>query len=660
MNILIPHSWLLEHLETSAKPADIQKYLSLSGPSVERIYETTGEPVYDIEVTTNRVDCMSVRGIAREAAVILTQAGIKAKLKPLTKLPSFMTKATGKKSGSFSLPKIIAKPSLISRIMCMLLSHVTPTSSPEWMQIRLKQIGVNAHDAVIDITNYVTHDLGHPCHAFDYDKLMELGGSIRIVQASKGKKITTLDGETHTTLGGEVVFENDKGEIIDLPGVKGTINSGISSGTKNVLFWIESVEPSLIRFASMSHAIRTVAAQLNEKGVDPELIPPTFAKGVELLSTLAGAKPQPSTYLDLYPKKRRLSSVNVSMERIEEYLGLKVEINLVTKILKDLGCEVTVTGKTVKVHPPSWRPDIVIPEDVIEEIARIYGYHNLPSVLMSGAIPISHQADVNFTLEHASKILLAALGGNEVYTYSLIDEKTVQLESKFVTESHLKLKNPLTEDMVYLRRTIWASHLGILTKQSPQFVFELANTYIPSSSDTLPTEELHLTLSSLRDERHLKGVLDALLTSMYLPPVRYEINQTGQGTTIKSADAILGQILSLPEFKLTVIDLNWKTLVGIAQKYPQVKAIPKVSAIIEDMTFAFSSKVLVQDILTCVKNIDPLIDRVEFKDIFKTNITFTVYYQPEDEMSTSDIAPYRKKISEVLAGSFGATIVGKL
>ncbi len=660
MNILIPHSWLLEHLETSAKPEEIQKYLSLSGPSVERIYEIEGEPVYDIEITTNRVDSMSVRGVAREAAVILTQAGLPSKLKPPTSLPAFMKKSSTQKNSTFPLPKIINDPKLTTRITCMVIADVAHTSSPLWMQTRLKQIGQNVHESIIDITNYITHDLGHPCHAFDYDRLMILGGVIKVVRAAKGKKFTTLDDVSYVTVGGEVVFENNKGEIIDFPGIKGTNNSGITINTKNVLLWIESIDPTLIRFGSMTHSIRTVAAQLNEKGVDPELMPLVFAKGIELFSSLASGKIVPESFLDLYPKKRKLASLELPLSRIEQYLGIVIEPQKIKAILESLGCVISLKVTQLKLTPPSWRPDIVIPEDVVEEIARIYGYHNLPSVLMNGAIPINRPEGTNFTLEQQAKALLASMGGYEVYTYSMISEPIAHLETKTPETTHVKLKNPLTEDMIYMRRTLWASHTDILKLQSPPFVFELANIYIPADTDagsTLPIEELHLTLSSGKDERHLKGVLDALISSVYLPPVSYKVESKNE-TLIYASDIQLGRLL----FKdnLTVIDLDWKIIVMTARKYPVVKSIPKVAPIIEDMTFIFPKPVFVQNIITAIKEVDPLIERVEFQNSFKRNLSFKIYYQPQEEMSATEIAPYRQKISEVLAERYAASIVGKL
>ena len=234
MNILIPHTWLLEHLETTATPDQIQKYVSLSGPSIERIYDREGEPVYDIEITTNRVDSMCVRGIARECAVILTQAGIKSPL--ISSKAEQSELVSGSSSLKLPFPVITnTVPSICRRTLGIILTNVQQSATPEWMAKRLRQTDQNVHNSIIDITNYVTHELGHPCHAFDYDKIMKLGGEIIIKQAEKGKNFTTLDGLEYETAGGEIVFENSQGEIIDLPAVMGTANTAVDEKTQNIL-----------------------------------------------------------------------------------------------------------------------------------------------------------------------------------------------------------------------------------------------------------------------------------------------------------------------------------------------------------------------------------------------------------------------------------------
>jgi phenylalanyl-tRNA synthetase beta chain len=287
MNILIPHQWLLEHLDTKATPKKIQEILSLSGPSVEHIYRKQQEEVYDIEVTTNRVDSMSIRGIAREAAVILSQAGIPSQLKSL-KLKN--QKELIIQGESLPLPQINNNPEISKRVLCVILKNVKKTPTPNWMAKRLLQTDMNVHDSVIDITNYITHELGHPCHAFDYDKLMKSGGVINIVEAEKNEKFTTLDGLDFVTVGGEVVFKNAKNEIIDLPSIKGTANTSIDDNTTNVLLLLESIIAPKVRFASMTHAIRTTAAQLMEKNVDPNLAELVLLRGIELYQQLCKAQ----------------------------------------------------------------------------------------------------------------------------------------------------------------------------------------------------------------------------------------------------------------------------------------------------------------------------------------------------------------------------------
>jgi phenylalanyl-tRNA synthetase beta chain len=663
MNILIPHTWLLEYLQTDATPQEIQKYLSLSGPSIERIYEIEGESVYDIEVTTNRVDSMSVIGIAREAAVILNQAGIPARVKEPNY--SHLLGSIPKSEKPLTLPRIENDPSLCRRILCLALANVNHDPAPEFMQKRLRQIGMSTHDAIIDITNYVTHELGHPCHAFDYDKIMSLGGLIIVKRAEAGKTFVTLDDMKYETVGGEVVFENQDGKIIDLPDIKGTANTAIDDSTKNVLFWIESVQPKLVRFASMTHAIRTVAAQVSEKDVDPETALAVFMKGTKLLSEYAGAHIASNLH-DEFPGKRTPKTVEISISRVKEYLGLNLELSQVRSILEELGMSVKQKGKHLMVTPPTYRKDIEIPEDIIEEVARIYGYHNIPSTLMSGAIPTNRPSDTNFDAEYEAKVLLSSLGAYEVYTYSLVSESFAKQEIPSYSDvdtSHVKLKNPLTEDMVYLRRELWPSHVKILTEHKEKkevTLFELANTYVPSQ-EPLPYEELHLTITSSKDERTTKGMVNALCKHFYMAVPIYEVDPNKRVSITSNGAKIGSLIFNHSNGKMiTIIDIHWGSFLMNIRKYPMYTPAPKLSAIIEDFTFSLPEKAYVQSVMETIKETNKLVNRVELKDMFKNRATFTVYYQPEKEMNAQDVAPIRKHIVEQVNQKHQATLVGQL
>ncbi len=671
MNILIPHQWLMDHLDTEATPDQIQKYLSLSGPSVERIYDQEGDQVYDIEVTTNRVDSMSVRGIAREAAVILNRAGIKAELKPIKLEPIEL-----ETESALPLPEIKNDPDLCNRVLTVILKNVDDSPTPEWMANRLRQIDQQIHNSMVDISNYVTHDLGHPCHAFDYDKVMDKGGEIIVTKAEAGKKFVTLDGEKYQTLGGEIVFENKAGEIIDLPAIKGTQNTGVGPDTKNILFWIENLDANKVRFASMSHAIRTVAAQLNEKNVDPHLGKTVLLKGAELYQQLTGAKIASELY-DQFPNERKLNPVYLTQKRIHDYLGVTLKPTEVKQILTELGCKVTINqqDETTEfvVQPPTFRDDLQIPADIIEEIARIYGYHNLPSKLMATPIPTQQPRNANFRLEERLKNFLADIGWQEIYSYSAVSEKLAQ-ESGYQLKSHLKLLNPLTEDHTYLRRSLLPS-LAQAIKKNPQqeqlSVFELASLYHPQS-EQLPDQSLKLGLVTTKNYRQFKTDLESLLAQFYINQIKIGAEKETANKFYRQQAPLLGQSQKQTEFKqlgqvyvlangYVGAQVDYQALLQTVERYPQYQEPAKTSAIIEDMTFTLSSKVKIGRVLDSIQKTHDWVQRVELKDSYQRNFTFALYYQnPERNISTAELQPLREKVVETIAKEYSGKLVGEL
>lgn len=659
MNILIPHTWLLDHLETDADPATIQELVTLSGPSIERIYDREGESVYDIEVTTNRVDSMSVRGIAREAAVILEQAGKEARLKTLTPAPN--TSVVGTPS---ALPEIDNDQRWCKRTMCVVLQNVAHTPTPEWMAKRLRQTNQNIHDSCIDITNYVTHELGHPCHAFDYNKIMQMGGAIIIKEATAGKSFTTLDGETYETKGGEIVFENKGGDIIDLPAIKGTANTAVDDNTTAILLWIESIDPKKVRTASMNHAIRTVAAQLNEKNVDPYLAEPTLMRAIALYQELCTATVASEIYDD-FSEHPVSSSVTVPLSAISTYIGIELPVEQITTILTALECIVELSGDTITVTPPTFRPDIQISVDVIEEIARIYGYHKLPSVLMSSSIPTTRQPGVHIALEEQVKRFLAARGAQELYTYSMVSEK-LALADGFSLEQHLKLSNPLTDDRVYLRRSLTPSLIeGLhLMQQRKRVVFELANVYHPQEK-ALPQEVLRLTIVSGGEYRALRGHVAALLTSLFIPKLVVNAAEYGAPEATLSCHTVDGHELQLGTVShhpggVVSFDFDWSALVAASSTHPAYHPLPKAESLTEDLTFTLPERTSIGQLITSMEKASPLLT-ITLGEQYENNYTFhCTYLDPETSLSSQDVAPLRAAVVSLAKESAGAVLVGTL
>jgi phenylalanyl-tRNA synthetase beta chain len=650
MNILIPHQWLLEHLDTDVSPEELQKSVSLSGPSIERIYETEGDHVYDIEVTTNRVDSMSIRGIAREAAVILNQFGHKAKLKKLE-----TTSIIKNSEANLPLPRIINDPQLSKRITCVILKDVKRTPTPDWMAKRLIQTEMNVHDSIIDITNYITHELGHPCHAFDYDKVMNTGGEIIVTEAKKGETFQTLDGNTFKTFGGEVVFKNKKGEIIDLPSIKGTINTSIDDSTKNVLLLLESIIAPKVRFASMSHAIRTTAAQLMEKNVDPNLITPTLEFGVQLYQDLCQAKIASDVY-DEFPGQVKLKPVKVTLTKINEYLGLSLETKTIKTILENLGCKVKFEDQTIEVIPPTFRPDLLMAADIIEEIARIYGYHNLPSVLMNSQIPLNKPQETNFSIENKIKRFASAIGWQEIYSYSMVSQE-IALKSGSKLKDHLKLQNPLTDDRIYLRRSLIPSLSEVISMnplEKELSVFEIANVYHPQGDNKLPNENLHLTLVSNKKYRQIRGDFEAILKQLFIKET--SINKNGEIKINGKKIGIVSQTNNL-----IAIDLDFKSLLKHVKTHPTYQPIPKTSFINEDMTFTINDEISLGKVIKLIEEQSPLITQVSLKDQYKNNYTFSIeYHDPTKNVSGVEVEPIRKIVSQEIEKKFKAQLIGQV
>ena len=655
MNILIPHQWLLEQLKTKASPEKIQEYLSLSGPSVERIDKRAGDSVYDIEITTNRVDAMSVRGIAREAAAILPQFDVPATLEK-NQLSFAKIKPTAKKL--LPLPKIKNSGKLSRRISCVILQNVKRTPTPDWMAKRLEQVEMNIHDSAIDITNYITHELGHPVHAFDYDKIMELGGEIIVTTAKKDEKFTTLDGESYLAVGGEVVFRNPAGKIIDIPSVKGTINSAIDDGTNNVLLWIESILPEKVRFTSMTHAIRTVAAQLAEKDVDPHLAEPTLVRGIQLYQELCEAEIASEIY-DAFPDKIAPKPVSIDLAKIHTYLGIELPLKTVVSILEKLECQVKTVRQTLHVTPPTFRQDLTISVDIIEEIARIYGYHQLPSKLMPTRIPLAKPADTNFAVENTIKHYLADIGWQEAYTYSMVSEELAE-QSGHSLKQHAKLANPLTEDKVYLRRSVLPSLQEVLANNSQVeelSVFEMANVYEPQKT-SLPNESLQLAMVSTKPYRQVKGDLESLLRQFYITDLKVDEVENNDGQ-LKVNKTTIGTVSV--QGQQTLIELSVNDLLPHCKTHPTYQPLPKTASVIEQLTFKLPPKTAVGPILREIEQLDEQIKSVALTDTYQANYTLTIeYWDADNNLSNEDVRPIRKKIVSTVEKQYRAQLIGKV
>jgi len=422
MTIKILDSWLRDYLKTEAKPEEIAQCLSLTSVSVERV-EKYGKNdfLYEIEVTTNRPDLMSVIGLAREAASSLLQSGIKADLL----LPDFQRPRNLPRE--FPL-EIKINPALINRV-CAAVLTVKIAPSQSFIKERLEASGIRSLNNLVDITNYVMRITGHPTHVFDFDRLNAKILTIR--ESKKGEGITTLDNKKYILPGGDIIAQNEKGEIVDLIGIMGLANSVVTEKTKKIMLFVNNNEPYHIRRTSMNLGIRTEAAILNEKNISPQLSMDALLAGINLYEKFADGQ-MISGIADIYPNKQKINTIKIALEKINRIIGVEIKPENIEEILASLGFKTKIENGFLFATPPYYRAnDIEIEEDIVEEIARIYGYQRLPSTIA----PLPTQPEPkpvinNFYWEDRVRDILKYQGFTEVYTSPLVSEQTLEGPTK--------------------------------------------------------------------------------------------------------------------------------------------------------------------------------------------------------------------------------------
>ena len=527
MNIKITYDWLLEYLDTDADPYEMQKFLSLCGPSIETV-EKVGDSakggltdyVFDIEITSNRIDMASVFGVAQEAQAILPMFGKKAKLKvnPLKRYSFESVKAMPTKSHSLSVQ--IEDPALVSRFTAIVFDQVVLSQSPEKISKRLQLSGIKSINNVVDISNYLMLSLGQPVHMFDYDQIKD--GVMKVRRSIKGEKLKTLDSKELTLPGDDIVIEDGAGRLIDLCGIMGGENSSITNDTTRIVFFVQTYDKKAIRKTSMVTGQRTLAATYFEKGLDPERVESTFAYGIELLQELTQGVVR-SELIDIYPHKKQETHVKAYLKDIQRVIGIALEEEKVTSILTDLGFTVDRHENNELAYPdgvhfdvtvPTFRvDDVAIQEDIIEEVARVYGYHNLPNTI-SPLTYIKQPKNISnlYTVQYRSKYYLKHLGLHEFLNYSMVSGDLLT-SLDFKLSDHLKIANTISSEIEYMRTSLLPSLIKNMKENSGRKnqlkLFEIAKIYEPRTGD-LPDELHRLAVAVNTDFNDLKGMVTAL------------------------------------------------------------------------------------------------------------------------------------------------------
>lgn len=522
MNILVPYTWLTEIIETNATAEDIQKYVSLSGPSVERIITKDGEDILNVEITTNRIDSASIIGFARECFAILPEYGFKVSYKNnqiFSKTNPIIEKKTNQR-----LTIIIDNETLCSRFTALIFDHVTIKESPDFIKKRLHQCEVNSINVIVDISNYLMLLFGQPVHMFDYDKIA--GSLLRTRMSKKGESLITLDNEFVTLPGGDIIIEDGDKKIIDLCGIMGGLNSAISEKTKRIVFFLQTYNKSLIRRTSMITGKRTLASTYFEKGLDEEQINTVLPYGTNLIMKYAHAQPISEVY-DIYPNPYSPKKITIHNKDIVRILNIHIPHDRIIKILSRLNFNVTYANEKFTVVVPSFRAkDIDMKEDIIEEIARIYGYETIPSESLPMVYVEQPEEDENIiTFLESTRTYLKNCGGREIMSYSMYSKDEI-VQYELSEKTHIRVSNALTKNIEYLRQSMIPSLLKAYIKNKTAgydipILFETSNVYQKNNTNIQETRMFSF-ISDLPFFT-IKGYLETIFHDNYIPKIQQQI-----------------------------------------------------------------------------------------------------------------------------------------
>ncbi len=518
-------NWLKEFVEVAADPKRLKADLKALGLGAETISAINDDWILDLEITTNRPDCLSHFGVAREVAAFYHMP-----LKPI--------EVTLKESGVPAASEVsieIAAPDLCARYCGRVIQNVHVKPSPEWLARRLEAVGQRPINNVADVTNYVLMELGHPLHAFDLAHLLDK--KIIVRRARAGEHLKTLDGVDRTLTPENLVIADGKLPVA-LAGVMGGAESEISSATKSVLLESAWFEPVSIRRTAKSFGMHTEASHRFERGADIGMAPLALDRAAALIAELAGGQVMQGA-IDVYPRPYLQRELTLRSSEIRRILGADIPKENVEYILRALGCKVeSQNAESWRVSPPTWRLDITREVDFIEEIARVAGYDWLPKRVRPA--PPRVERDSLRDKELITSQVLVALGYRQIIANSMVDPGE---NARFTDRPPVVLQNPLNQETSAMRSTSIPGMLRALRwnmdrGQADLRLFETGKTYtaIRNPATGLPKEERVLTLgmsglsrpasvhdaAKLADFFDLKGDLENLLEAFDLRGLRFE------------------------------------------------------------------------------------------------------------------------------------------
>lgn len=617
--------------------------------------------IFDIEVTTNRPDALSTVGMAREAATIL---GVPFEHKQLA-----ARTAPLKAPAKDALPLDIAVEATdqCSRYQAVVVHGVQVGPSPWWIRRRLAQAGIRSVSNVVDITNYVMLELGHPLHAFNYHALEQ--SRIVVRRAKPGEQLLGLDEVEYAFTGGELIIADAK-KPVAIAGIMGGAASGITPDTTTVVLEAAAFDPVTVRRTARGLHVQSESSLRFEKGLSAEATTGALARATRLLVEVCGAKIA-SQVRDERSTTAPAKRYPFRPAKAAELIGVAIPAAKQITILKSLGFGVTGRGAMLEATVPWWREhDIESERDLTEEVARIWGYHNLPSELPPGLPPLKPE-DPHFAVEDRLRDVLKGVGCTEIMSYSMISEDLLRASYMHDTPA-VALQNPLTQELALLRTDLLPSMLKVISEnhdgQSAGALFEVANVYLPRE-DALPTESARCLIAvygpAAQGESffRVKGMVEHLLgesvsgwefDASAQASAYPKASHPGRRIAVRAGDESLGYVAEIhPDVlrgfgintRVAVASLNIEQMVRVPRQMRYTPP-PPFPAVKRDVAFFVDRRVTHAQLLSVMNRAHPLVADVVLFDVFmgkdvpadKKSVAYHVQYRSADHTLTSDEA----------------------
>ncbi len=601
------------------------------------------DAIIEVDLTPNRADCLSVVGIAREAAAIG---------KKMLRYPDIPVEGPGKTIANHTSVTINA-PEACPRYAARLVFDITVGPSPFWLQDRLISVGLRPINNIVDVTNFVMLEMGQPLHAFDYDRLAE--NRIVVREAAKGETFVTLDQKERTLAPGMLMI-CDGSNPVALAGVMGGMNSEIRPETKRVLIESACFHPGSIRTTAKQLGLNTDASHRFERGVDPEGVVPALNRAAFLMAEVAGGRLIEGV-IDVHPGRKQPAAILLNTAKANRLLGLKLSADEMSALLTAIEFQVEKQDEhSLQVVPPSFRVDISRPEDLMEEIARLWGYNNIPTTfpaMLSG----TRKPEPMLAARDTIRQMLLGFGFYEAINYSFVSAGAcdqLRLTPADERRSVVAILNPLTEDQAVLRTSLIPGLLDTMLRNNSRQtqtlkLFETGKIFIHTAVNQQPKEIAMLAglITGLRgdlswhqkeqpcDFYDVKGVLEGLCSSLGItgltftavPPSDCRYVKPGMAATVSIAGEAVGilgevhpEVLAGFGLKQTafVFELGLQALIGYIPQVKTARPLPKYPSVSRDMTLIMDKQIPASDILLKIEQAEQrLVENILLLDVYE-------------------------------------------